>query len=162
MLIEKGDYVANSDSDLQLLLDERALSRLLVSVTRALDRKDWQAYAQCFTEEGSFEIMGQARHGRKEIAAGPVRDLERYDRLQHFSANHSIAVDGDSAEVSHYLIGVHVPSAADPSVHADIGGHYDCRCVRTDAGWKFAEMRLEIIWTAGHDFGVEPREQDAA
>ena len=148
----------NQEQDLQLLLDERALSRLLVEVTAALDRKDWTAYAHCFTEDGSFEILGQARHGRAEIAAGPVRDLERFDRLQHFSANHSIAVDGDTAEVSHYLIGVHIRDAAEPALHADIGGRYDCHCVRTTEGWKFKTMRLEIRWTGGEVFGIEERD----
>lgn len=137
------------------LLDKEAIRDLLLAFTAALDAKDWEAYGDTFVEDASFTIMGQTRHGRDAIAAGPARDLERYARLQHFSANHRVRVDGDEAQASHYLFGVHVPEEADLSQHADIGGRYDCRCVRTPEGWRFADVVLDVLWTAGGQFGIE-------
>jgi uncharacterized protein (TIGR02246 family) len=147
------------DTRLHCLLDEAEISRLLLSFGAALDSKDWEGYADTFTEDGTFEIMGQRRTGREEIAAGPARDLEGYDRLQHFSTNHVIDVDGDSASASHYVIGIHVPDASEGSRHADVGGRYVCECRRTDDGWKLSSARLEILWSAGDEFGVEPEAQ---
>lgn len=140
---------------LAALVAKQEISELLLAFTGALDRKDWAAYGDTFLPDATFTIMGQTRRGRDEIAAGPARDLERYARLQHLSANHRIDVDGDRAQASHYLIGVHVLDDADPSRHADIGGRYDCRCVRTAEGWRFEEVALTILWTAGGRFGIE-------
>jgi uncharacterized protein (TIGR02246 family) len=140
--------------DLVRLMDEAAIKRLLLSVGAALDKKDWDTYANCYVEDGVFEILGQRRVGRDEIVDGPKRDLERFDRLQHLHFNHFIDVDGDRASVSHYMIAIHVPDAQDPQSHADIGGRYSGSCVRTDDGWKLSQLRLEIFWTAGEAFAI--------
>jgi uncharacterized protein (TIGR02246 family) len=147
-----------TDPQLQKLLDKDEISDLLVSFGAALDAKDWQSYGNTFTEDGTFTIMGQKRTGRAEIVAGPERDLERYGILQHFSANHRIEVDGDEARASHYVIAVHGPDAATPSVHADVGGRYECRCVRTPEGWRFSEIVLTVLWSAGETFEIEPKD----
>jgi uncharacterized protein (TIGR02246 family) len=144
------------DPRLQGLLDREEIGELLIGFGAALDSKDWRAYAETFVEEGEFTILGQTRRGREEIAAGPARDLEPYGALQHFSTNHRIQVSGDEATASHYLLGVHVPDAADPSQHADIGGRYDCRCTRTAEGWRFTEVELTVLWSAGATFRIEP------
>jgi uncharacterized protein (TIGR02246 family) len=147
---------ARAEAALQRLLDEAEIGRLLLSFGAALDRKDWSAYAETFTEDGMFEIMGQERRGRDEITAGPARDLERYDRLQHFSSNHVIDVNGDTATASHYLIGVHVLDGEQPARHADVGGRYLCECRRTEDGWKLSHVRLEVLWSGGEQFDIEP------
>jgi hypothetical protein len=102
-----------------------------------------------------FEIMGQTRRGREEIAAGPSRDLAHYDALQHYSTNHLIDVDGDRATASHYVIGVHVLDAGAPARHADVGGRYHCECVRTVDGWRLSHVRIEVLWSGGEDFSVK-------
>jgi hypothetical protein len=40
-------------------------------------------------------------------------------------------------------------------VHADIGGCYHCTCRRTDEGWRFTHVRLEVWWSAGAPFAIE-------
>jgi uncharacterized protein (TIGR02246 family) len=153
----KLDAEATSlDPRVQLLVDKAEIGSLLLSFGAALDSKDWEGYADTFTEGGVFEIMGQKRTGREEIAAGPARDLERYDRLQHYSTNHVIEVDGDTAKASHYLIGVHVPDGKHHSRHADVGGRYLCECRRTAAGWKLSSARIEVLWSSGEEWGIEP------
>jgi hypothetical protein len=146
------------DPHLQRLVDRSEISDLLLRFGAALDAKDWRAYGETFVEDGEFTIMDQKRVGRAEIVAGPERDLERYGILQHFSTNHRIEVEGDEARASHYLIAVHGPDAAAPSSHADVGGRYDCRCVRTAAGWRFAEVVLTVKWAAGETFEIEPKD----
>jgi uncharacterized protein (TIGR02246 family) len=140
---------------IQRLVDEAEISQLMLAFARGLDERDWKSYANTFTEDGVFEILGQRRVGRAEIAAGPARDLTRFARTQHFSSNHRIEIDGDVATASHHLLAVHVPDASRPAEHADIGGRYVCKCRRTDEGWRFSEVRLEIFWTGGIQFGIE-------
>jgi uncharacterized protein (TIGR02246 family) len=144
---------------LQDLLDERAIRALLIEFVSAVDNRDWQRYASAFAEDGAFEILGQRRVGREAIAAGPARDLTRFDRTQHFSTNHVVEIDGDSARATAYLYAVHVPDATRPSEHEDIGGCYRCRCRRTAEGWRFSEVRLEIWWTAGGEFVIPEAEE---
>jgi uncharacterized protein (TIGR02246 family) len=142
-------------ASLRHLIDRTEISDLLLAMCAALDAKDWEAYAATFTDNATFKIMGQTRRGREAIAAGPVRDLQRYQRLQHFSANHRITIVGDEAKASHYLIGVHIPNVESPELHADIGGRYDCRCIRTGDGWRLQEVELSVLWARGDEFGIE-------
>jgi uncharacterized protein (TIGR02246 family) len=142
---------------LQRLLDEADIRELMLAFGRALDAKDWAAYGDVFTDDGQFEILGQRRHGRDEIVAGPARDLQRFDVLQHVLTNLSVQVDGDAATASAYLIGVHVPSAAEPDQHADVGAQYTYEVRRTAEGWRFSSVALAVLWTAGLPFGVEPK-----
>jgi ketosteroid isomerase-like protein len=144
-----------SDRALQRLADRAEISDLLLAFARALDTRDWDAYAQTFAEDGEFRIFDQVRVGREEIAAGPARDLTRFDRTQHFSTNHVIDVDGDRATAQSYMLAIHVPDAAKPDEHADIGGTYRCECVRTPEGWRFQSVAIEVWWTAGAQFAIE-------
>ena len=143
------------DHAVQRLRDEADIRELMLTFVRGLDDRDWDAYANTFAEDGEFEILGQRRVGRREIAAGPARDLTKFDRTQHYSTNHRIEIDGDDATASHYLLAIHIPDAARPTEHADIGGRYLCTCRRTSEGWRFSEVRLEVFWTRGIEFEIE-------
>jgi uncharacterized protein (TIGR02246 family) len=146
---------STTESTLQLLLDERELRALMVAFGSALDRKDWAAYAETFAADGEFEIMGQRRAGHEAIAAGPARDLEKFAALQHLVANQTVAVDGDEATGQWYLFGIHVPDGERRDRHADIGGCYRYRARRTPDGWRFSDVRLEVLWTSGMNFGID-------
>jgi uncharacterized protein (TIGR02246 family) len=139
----------------RLLLDEREIRGLISAFGAALDRKDWTAYAETFAPDGEFEIMGQRRVGREQIAAGPARDLAKFARLQHFVANQVVDLHGDEASGQWYLFAVHVPDGEHPERHADIGGRYRFRCRRMPDGWRFGEVRLEVLWSGGLGFAVE-------
>jgi uncharacterized protein (TIGR02246 family) len=151
----------DAEAVLQLLLDERELRTLMLSFGSALDRKDWTAYAGTFAADGAFEIMGQRRVGREAIAAGPARDLASFAGLQHLVANQTAEVDGDDASGQWYLFGIHVPDGERRDRHADIGGCYRYRARRTADGWRFSDVRLEVLWTSGLTFGIDEREDTA-
>jgi uncharacterized protein (TIGR02246 family) len=136
---------------------ERDVVRLIRDTWAAIDRKDWDAYANAFTEDGEFEIMGQRRKGRAEIVAGPARDLAKYDGLQHLVMNEIVDVDGDRATGSWYAIAVHVPDGASPGAHADVGLRYRFQARCDDGDWRFTEAAIQIIWTSGMGFGIEDR-----
>jgi uncharacterized protein (TIGR02246 family) len=136
---------------------ERDIVRLIRDTWAAIDRKDWDAYADGFAEDGEFEIMGQRRKGRDEIVAGPARDLAKYDGLQHLVMNEIVDVDGDHAAGQWYAIAVHVPGASDPGTHADVGLRYRFKARREDDAWRFEEAVIDIIWTSGMSFGIEER-----
>jgi uncharacterized protein (TIGR02246 family) len=144
-------------SDNDVLQAERTIVRLIRQTWAAIDRKDWDAYADGFAEDGEFEIMGQRRKGRAEIVAGPARDLAKYDGLQHLVMNEIVDVDGDRAAGRWYAVAVHVPDGSDPGVHADVGLHYRFQARREGDAWRFAEVTIQIIWTSGMSFGIAER-----
>jgi uncharacterized protein (TIGR02246 family) len=133
--------------------DELAIHRLIVSGWAALDRQDWDTYAAAWAEDGEFRILGKHRRGRAEIAAGPAGDLVQYDAIQHVIANELVEVDGDEASGQWYAIAIHVPDAAQHSEHADAGLRYTFRARRIAEGWRFTDVRLELVWTAGLPLG---------
>ncbi len=94
--------------------DEQAIRELIRGAWAAIDRKEWDVYADAFAEDGTFEIWGQRRRGREAIADGPARDLTKFDRLQHIITNEIVRVTGDDAEGQWYAIAVHVPEASRP------------------------------------------------
>jgi hypothetical protein len=75
--------------------------------------------------------------------------------------NEIVRVAGDNAEGQWYAVAVHVPEATDPTSHADVGLRYRFRARRGDAGWEFAEVVLEPIWSSGVSFGIDAPPSDA-
>ncbi len=138
-----------------LIEAERDVVRLIRGMWAAIDRKDWDAYANGFSEDGEFEIQGQRRKGRDEIVAGPARDLAKFDRLQHLIMNELVDVDGDHASGSWYAIAIHVPDGSEPGTHADVGLRYSFQARREDEGWRLREAVIEEIWTGGTSFSIE-------
>ncbi|MCC7462122.1 MAG: nuclear transport factor 2 family protein [Gammaproteobacteria bacterium] len=151
---------AELERQVRWLLDRAAISELLHGFARALDTRDYQAYADNYTEGGSIELPDPMRPGNT-IVLEKVRMLElvprslgRYAATHHISSNHQIEIQGDSATSRSYLQAVHVNG--DPADHWSVGGWYDCDYVRTSAGWKFSRVRLTPIWLSGAPGEIKP------
>ena len=141
--------------ELERIAAERDVRDLIVSAWAAIDRKDWDTYAAAFAEDGEFEILGQRRTGRANIAAGPARDLAKYDGLQHIVTNVIVRVDGDAADGQWYATAIHVPDASQPDRHADVGLVYRFSARRGTDGWHFAEVVIRPVWSSGIGFEIE-------
>ena len=122
-----------STTGAERLAAEFAVRDLIVSAWAAIDRKDWDTYAAAFALDGEFEILGQRRRGRADIAAGPSRDLEKYDGLQHLISNISVRLNGDEAT----------------------GQWYRFTARRDADGWHFAEVVIRPVWSSGIGFEIE-------
>jgi uncharacterized protein (TIGR02246 family) len=135
---------------LQWLVDRAAISDLLIDFARALDDQDWEGYAANYAPEGTLGFNGQVMHKGREGLAEFVRSgLGRYAGTHHLSANHAITLDGDHATTRSYLIAAHVLDARDPFTHADGAGWYRCALRRTDDGWRFTQVMVEIRYLSG-------------
>ena len=140
------------------LLDRAEIGDLLHEFARRLDAGEWDGYAATFAPDGVFELPWAKRTGRDEIAAAAKADLERFDAVMHYSTNHVIEIDGDTARTRSYLVGVHVADKAEPAVHADAGGWYDCELRRTGEGWRFTNVRVTVAWCGGLALPFAPPE----
>ena len=144
------------EQQVQWLVDRALISDLLFGFARALDTRDFAAYADNYTADGVLEIPQPPTAGggagvlvmrRDEMLAKVPRSLARYSATHHISSNHQISIEGDSAVSRSYLQAVHV--GATPMDHWDAGGWYDCSYRRTAAGWKFASVKLTAVWLTG-------------
>ncbi len=137
-------------TQVQWLVDRATISDLLVEFARSLDEKDWDTHVALYVPDGVFMAGDVFRlEGHEELmrTASP-RALGQYAGTWHLSSNHAITIDGDTARVRSYLIGVHV-LGEDPGGHADGGGWYDSTLRRTPEGWRFVTVRITEVWTAG-------------
>lgn len=145
-------FARAAEEQLRWLVDRALISDLMVRFARALDERDWDAYADTYVEDGVLAIgdfMEMA--GREKIKAMTAGDrgIGGYSGAWHLSSNHSITIDGDTATLHSYLLGVHMLSS-DTRDHADGAGWYDCELIRTDAGWRFTRVRIHEVWHAGN------------
>lgn len=135
---------------LQWLVDRAAVGDVLIDFARALDDRDWEGYAANYAPEGTLAFNGHVVHeGREGLATFVERGLGQYAGTHHVSANHAIVVVGDEATTRSYLIAAHVFDASNPTRHADGAGWYRCKLRRTDAGWRFTEVSVEIKYLSG-------------
>jgi hypothetical protein len=124
---------------LQRLEDRELIWRLFLEYRRQLDRRDFAAYAQLFTEDGEWlGDLGKAV-GPAEIEQLLIRTLEGYTGEAtahlHLVANPLIDVDGDRATAESVWVYI-TRDFSDKPVLSFIG-HYEDVLVRTDAGWRF-------------------------
>jgi ketosteroid isomerase-like protein len=133
-----------TEQQLQWLVDRAQISDLLLSFAHSVDAHDHERYTANFTEDGVLELPFGRFAGRETIAAmeQPIAQMASH----HISANHMIDLDGDTARTRSYLIATHVFDRSDPRDHAQAGGWYDCELRRTEEGWRFASVRLSIVW----------------
>jgi ketosteroid isomerase-like protein len=137
-------------AQLRWLVDRAAISDLLIDFARALDDQDWEGYAANYAEDGVLAISPTIGHtGRDGMATFVAGSLGQYAGTHHLSANHAITVDGDTATSRSYLIAAHIFDADDPYRHADGAGWYRCRLRRTEDGWRFTHVSLEIRYLSG-------------
>lgn len=144
----------------QWLVDRALISDLLFSFASCLDAKDYEGYAANFAEGGYVELPdpttgGTFRMPKERMPELMPHGLARYSGTHHISTNHQITVDGDTAASRSCLQAVHV--GATPFDHWDGGGWYDSTYRRTPQGWKFASVKLGILWLTGTPERMEPR-----
>lgn len=134
---------ATIEARLQALEDREAIRALLAAYRRALDEKDFEAYAELFGEDGEFaaDAVGPVR-GREAILA-MLAELQRDGALseaagddRHLATNVEIELHGDRATVRSTW--VYLTRAESGHPHLTLVGHYDDEVRRTPAGWRFA------------------------
>jgi hypothetical protein len=146
----------------QWLMDRVLISELLHSFARSLDTRDVESYVGNFAENGILELPNPTSK-TGEVLVIPCNQLEEFVRkgllahysgTHHISSNQQITISGDTAASRSYLQAVHVRQ--EPGDHWDAGGWYDCKYVRTSAGWKFSHVKLSVIWFSGNPGTIRP------
>src|SRR4051812_40931944 len=127
--------------------DRLALQELLGQYDKALDARDWAAYAGLFTEDGEMGSQARTTKGRAKIRDSLTATMARAFSqpgaptfLQHNVDTLLFNIDGDNATgTSHWsVIGV----AADKKPIVTEAGHYEDVYRRVDGRWWFARRLI--------------------
>ncbi|PRX96640.1 nuclear transport factor 2 family protein [Allonocardiopsis opalescens] len=137
---------------LRTLEDKEALRGLLIRGWRALDRKDWQSWIECWAEDAVLEFgPWEAIRGRDAVRARVEAAEAAYPAMQHHILNSHFEVDGDRATGVGYMWFVAVTAPGRSSAPYAMGGPYDWEFRRGPDGWRLVRQGLGVWWTDGED-----------
>lgn len=139
------------DDALQVLLDEREITKLCHRYAMALDSRDWDLLRTCFVDAAVavYEGIGECS-GYDAIEALCRSALEPLTRTQHLLGNVDVVVDGQKATCTCYLQAQHVKEGTAGGDLFALGGRYTDALVRTADGWRIAHRTLTTWWTDGN------------
>jgi ketosteroid isomerase-like protein len=135
---------------LALLEDERAIVRRLHAYAHAIDYGDEEAWVDCFTEDGVFDIRSRHAHQLKKLISGraELRDfISRHTRAperwhKHLLVEPLVTVDGDTATCDSYL--AVVMDHEEQPVLRVFGRYRDTLDRGADGKWRFKVRVAEI------------------
>jgi ketosteroid isomerase-like protein len=153
------------EARLQELEDQLALTKLINSYHRRADAFDWEAWADCFTEDAEFDFANEfgTMCGRRVIHDVCKSNMDHvYEVMQHVMVNLDFEVTGADTAIGHgNLIFTALPHADQPHLNFQSGGRYDWEFKRTLDGWRIAKAHLDFIWSQGENVGAVFSEGDA-
>ena len=144
--------------DVQEILDQWAIEKLLKRYARALDDRSFDALDDCFTSDAhlDYTCAGGIAGPYPQAKAWLAEVLPPIAEMQHFITNIEIEVEGDQARGKSYTLNVNGLRLASGEVkHMIVGAQYIDRFARTPVGWRIVERREERFTTFGHMFGPE-------
>jgi uncharacterized protein (TIGR02246 family) len=126
--------------DLQQISDYIEICTLSAQYNYLADAGDGEAYADLYTEDGYFEVVGnRVYRGRAELAACAATAA---NKTVHVTANPIIEVDGDTATQRSRLISCLRTPDGTRNEFVNTGYYIDV-LRRTPAGWRFVSRRAE-------------------
>lgn len=122
----------------------KSLEENTLSSIKAYFTSNTKAY---FSNLGQFESTDAIIAGLTH--SGPEVEMSRYK-----VTNSYVAVSGDQAQQSAYLMGVLANDIGKEKLDTFLfGGHFANTYIHTAEGWKISELRFELDWYQGnHDY----------
>jgi uncharacterized protein (TIGR02246 family) len=134
------------EARIQRLDDRMAIEQLLMQYGRAVDNRDFAAFAALFTDDGewrgaqgSYRGPKQIRESMEKIFAAAVADIPKGSNF-HLLTNVIIDLQADHATASSKFIFYKMNGAKPEAV---VAGRYEDRLVRVAGTWKF-KQRLAL------------------
>jgi uncharacterized protein (TIGR02246 family) len=131
------------------LFAESGIRELQGRYVDAVWRKDFTAFADCFTADAQWRIAGRVLRGPAECAGMLEAFIEHYDRVRVVLQAPLVAASGDTATARTDVIEHNVLRAG--GRHLAMGTYYD-RIVRQDDGrWRFSWHYYQLYYLGAPD-----------
>ena len=117
----------------------------------AMDHGRYEYFDDIFLEDiqADYGVAGTGKglESLKEICSAALTPL---DSVQHMNGNHWSRIDNGTAEAGCYFRVHMTRENAVGGVHFEMGGKYTDQLTLTDAGWRIAKRRIDLIWSSGN------------
>ena len=134
--------------DLELLLAERAITRVILEYSRAVDRCDFDTLAECYWPEGTDD-HGSFKGSASDFVEWNKGTLGRFDITNHFLGNILVDVDldADRARAETYAVAYHRYTDADGQLTDMTAGlRYVDVFERRGTDWRILERVIAYSW----------------
>lgn len=135
-------------STLDHLLDRQAIHDLVTRYACAVDRRDFDAVAACFTPDADTDYTffeGPIDVVLEKIRAG----VGGFAMTMHVLGNHLAEIRGDEATSETYAVCYHRRPGASDGVDLVVAMRYLDDLVRTPGGWRIRRRRATVEWQHG-------------
>jgi hypothetical protein len=157
----QGAGMAYSEAALRELLDEREISRSILDLARAQDRRDWDLVLAAYHPDAIDDhggVLGPLPV-KQFLEAARVGAPQLFQNTAHIISAIRIDVDGDVARVESRISHRHI-YVPDDDGKTKVGngeGRYIDRFERRDGVWKIAYRRwiLDISYVVAEDMTAE-------
>jgi 3-phenylpropionate/cinnamic acid dioxygenase small subunit len=136
---------------LRTVTDRLEIADLVNRYGEALDTKNFDAWEACFVEDAVTEYPWGRNESMVGLGAQAAEILAPFSATEHLTSNLHIELDGDWARSRQNVWIICVRPEDPPGVHFTEGGFYEAEYTRTEAGWRFARIRLNINWVINGD-----------
>jgi hypothetical protein len=140
-----------TESQLQEMLDEFALRKLVHTYCRAVDRGDFATLRELYHHD-AVDAHGEISSGSVDEFLTSLEASRPYIRsMQHNVTTVNFAISGTSAEGEIYTVAMHTFGANDREVDVIIGGRYLDKYENRDGTWKIIERTIVTDWAQVND-----------
>jgi hypothetical protein len=124
--------------------DEQQITALLISYATGIDRRDWQLFQACFTDDVQADYGNFGRwNSSAEITAFMRQAHAGMGHTLHRLSNFVISVHGASATARSYVDALLMPGGGGEP-HRGVG-FYDDELVRSPHGWRINFRRFTPV-----------------
>jgi 3-phenylpropionate/cinnamic acid dioxygenase small subunit len=124
--------------------DIEAIQQVLLRYSTAIDRRDWDTFRTCFTDDAQSDYGDIGRwSSAEEITAFMAAAHGGFGPTNHMLSNMVIELDGDRATATTYVHAV-LTAGHDPEAWFDSVGTYEDTLVRTADGWRIAARTFRM------------------
>jgi hypothetical protein len=140
-----------SSPDVEEMLDEYALRKLVHGYCRAVDRGDFDTLRALYHADAD-DRHGSLSSGSVETFLRMLAETRPYIRsMQHHITTTNFALSGDVAEGEIYSIATHSFAAKDGETEVIVGGRYLDKYEKRDGTWKFITRCIVTDWAHIND-----------
>lgn len=135
---------------LREISDRIEIDDLLTRYATAVDSRDWDLYATCFTPDAfiDYTSAGGIKGTVQEVRDWLAKVLLVFSMTQHVVANRVVVIRGDTATArSCFYNPMGVPDGNGSMTLFIDGGYYNDRLVRTAEGWRIRERIEESVYS---------------
>jgi hypothetical protein len=143
--------MAIASPDVQEMLDEFALRKLVHGYCRAVDRGDLETLRGLYHHDAE-DSHGSFSSGSVDTFLRTLAGARPYVRsMQHHITTTNFAISGDTAEGEIYSIATHSFAASDGETEVVVGGRYLDKYEKRDSTWKFTTRCIVTDWAHVND-----------